>query len=149
MASCSKQELTTVYGQDNLQIEVSSNVQTPLEHELFNMVNEHRKTIGLNALTFEGTSYYYAKEHTEYMISKGQTSHAKFGERAKSISEKTGAKKVSENVAKDYETIARAMEAWLESPGHRKNIEGNYTHSALCVKADSGGNLFFTQIFLR
>ena len=147
--SCSKPTLSGTEVQNSLQIEEVSNIQSPMENELFQMVNAHRTAVGLPELIFEGTSYYYAKEHTDYMISKGQTSHAKFGERAEKIAEQTGAKKVSENVAKDYENISIAMAAWLESPGHRKNIEGNYTHSALSIKANTEGQLYFTQIFLK
>ena len=147
--SCSKPALSGTEVQNNLQITEVSNTQSPLENELFKMVNAHRTAVGLTELIFEGTSYYYAKEHTDYMISKGQTSHAKFGERAEKIAEQTGAKKVSENVAKDYENISIAMAAWLDSPDHRKNIEGNYTHSALSIKADTEGQLYFTQIFLK
>ncbi|MFS4454555.1 CAP domain-containing protein [Maribacter sp. 2304DJ31-5] len=122
---------------------------TEAEEKLFDLINQHRKNLQLNTLSLEATSYHYAGEHTDYMISKGNTSHDKFEERAKAISDKTGAKFVAENVAKDYDTVEEALEAWLESSGHKKNIEGEYTHSALSIKEDSNGNLYFTQIFFR
>lgn len=153
LSSCSKEELT-IYEDDNASlidenIEVSSAKQTDIENELVGLINEHRLSLNLNTLSFNSTSYYYAGEHTAYMISKGHTSHAKFGERAKSIADKTGAEFVAENVAKDYVTIEEALEAWLDSPGHRKNIEGDYTHSALSIQTNENGDMYFTQIFFR
>ncbi|RRQ50208.1 CAP domain-containing protein [Maribacter algicola] len=147
--SCSKDAYIEMEEQSNLSITVASNIQTARENELFDLVNEHRLSIGLNELQFESVSYHYAKEHTRYMIDKGQTSHANFEQRAKSISDKTGASDVSENVAKDYDTVAEAFEAWLDSPNHRKNLEGDYTHSALSILPDEEGELYFTQIFVR
>lgn len=120
-----------------------------IEVQLFGLINNHRESINLQSFTFEDNTYIQASKHTDYMISKGHTSHAKFGERAKEIADKTGAKQVAENVAKDYPTIQRAIEAWLKSPGHKKNIEGNYTHSAISTKEDANGNKYFTQIFFR
>lgn len=128
---------------------VSTDTHTGVENKLFDLVNEYRSSQGLNKLQFESVSYYFAKEHTKYMISKKQTSHAFFNKRAENISKRTGATMVSENVAKDYDTIYEAFEAWLESPGHRKNLEGDYTHSAIGIVKDSNGNLYFTQIFSR
>lgn len=147
--SCSKDTYVEMEEQSNLSISVASNIQTAQENELFDLVNEHRLSIGLNELQFESVSYYYAKEHTKYMIEEGQTSHNSFGDRAQNISDKTGASNVSENVAKDYDTAMEAFEAWLDSPNHRKNLEGDYTHSALSILPDEEGELYFTQIFIR
>jgi uncharacterized protein YkwD len=53
-----------------------------------------------------------------------------------------------ENVAQNTNP-SRAFKAWLRSYGHRKNIEGNYTHTGIGADIDSNGNWYFTQIFLR
>ena len=86
---------------------------------------------------------------TNYMIENGITSHDKFSERAENISKRTGAVFVAENVARNYDTLEAALEAWLDSPGHRINIEGNYTHSAINIRPNSNGDLYFTQLFFR
>lgn len=149
LQSCSKQEFMEIEEQNNLTISVSSNTQTDFENQLFDLINEYRVSIGLNELQFESTSYFYANEHNRFMIEKGQISHAHFGQRAKSISDKTGANDVSENVARHYDTATEAFEGWLNSPNHRKNLEGNYTHSALSVLTDDNGELYYTQIFIK
>ncbi|MGB3152106.1 MAG: CAP domain-containing protein [Maribacter sp.] len=153
LSSCTKEKLTT-YEDNNMFLveentELHSAQQTAIENKLFTLINEHRLGINLKEFLFDNTSYYYAGEHTSYMMGKGHTSHAKFGERAKSISDKTGAKFVAENVAKDYVTVEKALEDWLESPKHRKNIEGEYTHSALSIQTNENGDMYFTQIFFR
>lgn len=147
--SCSKEDLSLQDEENNLVFQTSTNEQTELENQLLDLVNAHRTAMGLNALAFEGNSYYFAKEHNDHMIAKGKVSHDNFSKRAEAISKKTGAKNVAENVAHDYDTINQAMEAWLQSPKHRKNLEGNYSHSAISIKANDQGELFFTHIFVR
>ncbi len=142
--SCSKEELLEKDSGLN-----KSLTATEQENKLFDLVNEHRISLNLNPLTFDNLSYSFASEHSEYMISQGVTSHVKFNERAAEISAGTGAEFVAENVANDYFTIEDAMKAWLESSGHKENIEGDYTHSAISIKKDSNENLYFTQIFYR
>jgi uncharacterized protein YkwD len=142
--SCSKEELLEQDSGLN-----KSLTATEQENKLFDLVNEHRLSLNLSPLTFDNLSYSFASEHSEYMISQGVTSHVKFNERAAEISAETGAEFVAENVANDYFTIEDAMKAWVESPGHKENIEGDYSHSAISVKKDPNGNLYFTQIFYR
>lgn len=152
--SCSKNDIEN----SNIDSETSSDKDILLasteahslqEAALFAMINEHRTSIQLNPLVFDSVSLYYAREHATYMASKGVTSHAKFGKRAEQIAELSGAEFVAENVAKEYETIELAFEAWLESNGHRKNIEGAYTHSAIGIVENNIGDLYFTQLFFR
>ncbi|APQ17156.1 CAP domain-containing protein [Maribacter hydrothermalis] len=154
LSSCSKYENFAGYEKSNDALStsvtlVSSDTHRSMEAELFEMINNYRVSIGLNEMEFESTTYYYAGIHTNYMIEKGITSHAKFGERAENISKRTGAEFVAENVARNYDTLEDAFDAWLDSPGHRKNIEGDYTHSAISIKLNSNGDMYFTQLFYR
>lgn len=149
LQSCSKDDYDEMENPNSLTISVSTNIQSEIENQLFDLINEHRNSKGLSPFLFESTSYYYAQNHNDYMITMGAISHANFDVRANNISSKTGAVKVSENVAKDYDTVEEAFNAWIESSVHRENIEGNFTHSALSIKSDSTANLYFTQIFIR
>ncbi|WP_339707679.1 CAP domain-containing protein [uncultured Kriegella sp.] len=120
-----------------------------IESELLRVVNNYRETKGATALEFSAVAYTYANEHTDYMISKGNLSHDNFSARASSISSQENAQYVAENVAKDYETAIEAFENWLESSDHRKTIEGEFTHTAVSVKKDLQGKLYYTQLFFR
>lgn len=154
LSSCSNYENFAGYestSEDSLEqyTLASSKNHSTLEDELFEMINTYRASIGLNEMEFESTTYYYATLHTDYMISKGNTSHDNFTQRAENISKRTGAVFVAENVARNYDTIEEAFEAWLESPGHRVNIEGEYNYSAISINQNSNGDLYFTQLFFR
>lgn len=153
-SSCSKQELEPLLEENNAglnaeNLEISSGSHTALEAELFDLVNNYRVSIGLNELTFESTTYYYAGQHNDHMIAQNNVSHAKFGERAKGIAERTGASHVAENVARNYDDMQEVLEAWVDSPSHRMSLEGDYTHSAISIKENNSGNLYFTQMFYR
>lgn len=127
-----------------------ANVSSPdVEQELLEIVNDHRISLGYQALTFSAVAYEYASAHTDYMISRGSISHDNFSSRASGISAEVNASEVSENVAKDYNTAQEAFDNWMISSGHRKAIEGNFTHTAVSIKKDSEGNFYFTQLFYR
>ena len=76
-------------------------------------------------------------------------SHDNFNVRANSIARKEMAAIVKENVAKNYSTANKVVEAWLKSKKHKKTIEGDFTHTTICVKADENGKLYYTQLFFK
>lgn len=129
--------------------ELAYYVRTAEEDELFYLVNEYRASINLPAMVHEDNSYYHATQHSLLMISKADISHVNFDKRAAEISKKTGAVFVVENVAKGYSTSKKALEGWLKSDNHKKNIEGDYTHTAVSIQKDANGKRYFTQIFFR
>ncbi|MGA1825447.1 MAG: CAP domain-containing protein [bacterium] len=42
----------------------------------------------------------------------------------------------------------RVVERWLNSPGHKKNIEGNYNLTGIGVVQANNLTYYFTQIFV-
>ncbi|MEO0525620.1 MAG: CAP domain-containing protein [Bacteroidota bacterium] len=120
-----------------------------IEQELLAIVNSHRTSLGQNALAYSSIAYPYASAHTDYMISKGSLSHDNFSARASGISSEVNAETVAENVAKDYADASQAFQGWLDSSSHKKTMEGDFTHTAVSVKKDGDGNLYFTQLFYR
>ena len=142
MASCSKEAVETA----NI-IEAENAIE--VEQELLNTVNEHRLTLGHNSLDFSSIAYEHANAHTDYMIAKGSINHDNFSTRASDISLKVDAEFVAENVAKDYSNAQEAFQGWLNSSSHKKTMEGEFTHTAVSVKKDANGNLYFTQMFFR
>lgn len=138
----------TEESQDQSVYEVNQNA-VQVEDALLQVVNEHRTSLGFNALDFSPVAYEYANAHNDYMIAKGDLSHDHFSSRASNIASETNAEYVSENVAKDYPSAQKAFEGWLNSPNHRKTMEGEFTHTAVSVKVDDAGNYFYTQLFYR
>ncbi|WP_289724617.1 CAP domain-containing protein [Robiginitalea aurantiaca] len=137
--SCSKEAEEPIFS-------VAENV-TAMEGELLDLVNAHRESVGESALIFSSIAYDYANAHTDYMIASGSLNHDNFTARASGISSKVAAKAVSENVARNHNTAAQALEGWLASDSHKKTMEGNFTHTAISIKKDAQGNLYYTQLF--
>lgn len=142
VSSCSTEGLeeTTISKAEN---------DTVVEQELLGIVNTHRISMGYTALQFSIVAYDYANTHTDYMIAKGGLSHDNFSARASNIAAEVNAEYVAENVAKDYPTAIEAFDSWMNSPNHRKTMEGDFTHTAVSVKKDAAGKFYFTQLFYR
>ncbi len=119
------------------------------ETQLYNVINDYRTANGLSTLTFSAETYKYAKQHTQFMIVADKISHDNFNDRATKIAKETNATHVAENVAKNYPEAEMALQGWLESVSHKNTIEGDFTHTAVCVKENSEGKLFYTQIFFK
>lgn len=120
-----------------------------IEEDVLERVNAHRTEIGLTVLEFSNQAYKFAEDHNAYMIEKGKTSHDNFNERASQLANETGAISVNENVAKNYPSAKQALNGWLKSQSHKNTIQGDFTHTAISVKADKKGKLYFTQLFFK
>ncbi|MGB6151459.1 MAG: CAP domain-containing protein [Pricia sp.] len=142
LVSCSKESTESVNVVENENI-------TEVEQNVLATVNEYRVSSGLNALKFDDTAYRYANQHTDYMIAKGEINHDRFTARASALAADVAVEFVAENVAKEYTTATEVFQGWLQSPNHRRTMEGDFNHTAVSVKKDSKGILYFTQIFYR
>lgn len=118
-----------------------------ITQEIHNLVNQHRKTLNKNELIFNDDVANIALDHTEYMISKNKISHDGFDDRFTDLRSLVNAKSMAENVASKQRSAKEVVESWLNSSGHKKNIEGNYTHTGIGVKKNAEGFYFFTQLF--
>lgn len=151
-ASCSQpsiaDELSAV-PTEGLRIAESNLVADAQETELFEMVNTHRASLGLESLTFNATAYKYSIEHNNFMAANDVLNHENFSTRAASIVAETNATSVSENVARRYTTLERTLEGWLASPAHRATIEGDFTHAAISIVIDANGDSYYTQMFFK
>ncbi len=120
-----------------------------MEEELFNLVNEHRSSIGASQLQNSSSSYVHAQEHSNYMISQNELSHDNFDARASKIALEINAVNVSENVARYYSTASAMLNGWLNSASHKSTLEGEFTHATLNVELDKNGRAYCTQIFMK
>ena len=121
-----------------------------VELRIVQLINNHRKNLGLNELQVINHISYKSEGHNEYMIEKQVISHDGFQQRSQSIINTLGAEKVAENVAYNYITAESVVAAWLNSPGHRQNIEGDFTHFGISASTDSEtGKRYYTNIFMK
>lgn len=117
--------------------------------EILQIVNSHRASIGEQPLAVNSLATDLANEHTLYMIAQNNISHDDFDKRSDRLFDEEDASRTGENVAFGQQSAADVMEAWLNSPGHRQNIEGDFTHIGIGVIKNATGVYYFTQIFLK
>ena len=127
----------------------STNLET-MESDILKYVNEDRVAHGLSPLQMNELESSLAAKHSLDMSSgKVKFGHDGFNTRAKTIQKALGSAEIGENVAEGSMTAREVVDGWLHSPGHKKNIEGNFTLTGIGYAADKKGNIYFTQIFSR
>jgi uncharacterized protein YkwD len=119
------------------------------ELETMKLINEYRVSIGLNALQQINYISYKCEEHNKYMIANNVVNHNDFVSRSEDIMQTLSAKKIGENVAYNYKTSQAVLTGWLNSEGHKENIEGDFTHFGLSVTTDASGKKYYTNIFVK
>ena len=119
------------------------------EIETMTLINNYRVSIGLNELKQINHISYKSEEHDNYMITNNVVNHDDFVARSENIMEVLGAKSVAENIAYNYNSPQAALDAWLNSPTHKANIEGNFTHFGLSIRVNSDGKKYYTNIFVK
>jgi uncharacterized protein YkwD len=122
-----------------------------IEEEILSWINKYRESRSLPALQMNTVISEQAFRHSEEMADKRVAfGHDGFQERVRSIIQKIGTLRASaENVAFGKLSPEEVVSLWIKSPGHRKNIEGNYTMTGIGVAKAGDGSLYFTQIFSR
>ena len=130
---------------------VPATMASGLEDDILALINNHRRAKGLSALQTNGAITLEARKHTMSMATNRIAfGHGGFNIRNRIILAKVpGATAVAENVAYGSKTAKEVVNGWLNSPGHRKNIEGNYKLTGIGVARDKNAVLYFTQIFAR
>jgi uncharacterized protein YkwD len=121
-----------------------------VELETMTLINNYRVSKGLNALERINHISYKSEEHDEYMINNNVVNHNDFEARSTNIMNVLHAVKVGENIAYNYSSAKGVFDAWLNSPEHKKNIEGDYTHFGISVREDPiSGKKYYTNIFAK
>lgn len=121
-----------------------------VELETMTLINNYRVSIGLNPLEKINHVSYKSEEHDEYMIANNVVNHDDFDARSTNIMKVLGAKKVSENIAYNYNSAKGAFDAWLKSEDHKQNIEGDFTHFGISIRENpANGKKYYTNIFVK
>lgn len=126
---------------------------TQIEQSIVQQINAYRQSKGLPNLTWNADMAEQARQHSANMA-KGSIpfGHLGFDQRAKSLNKALGYQAVSENVA--YMTTRAnmasiAVQSWINSEKHRKNIEGRFNLTGIGVSRSATGEVFFTQMFVN
>ena len=113
--------------------------------------DEHRKSIGLKPLVANSYISSVALGHCKDMLThKTPFGHEGFNERIDLIRKHLGPLHVvAENVAEGPMSAREVVDGWLHSPGHRRNIEGDFRLTGIGVATARNGMIYFTQIFTK
>ena len=122
-----------------------------MESDVLTLINKYRRGKGMSTLVMNNVVSEEARKHSLNMATgKVPFSHDGFNTRSKTITTKLPTiKSVAENVAYGQRSAQEVVNDWIKSPGHKQNIEGNYTQTGIGIVADSKGVLYYTQMFIR
>lgn len=114
-------------------------------------VNKHRLSKGLKPLKLNKYMSMEATQHSRDMANKMMAfGHEDFDKRIKRIYEEIQfCRAGAENIAYFKIPPREVVHKWLTSPGHRRNIEGNFNLTGIGIAQDKNGWTYYTQIFLR
>jgi len=122
-----------------------------MEEQILYYTNKFRKSKGLAPLKLEDNISQQARRHSRDMAS-GSTGfgHEGFEERVSVISKKMGTvASAAENVAYGSLDAEGVVNGWIKSPGHRRNMLGNYNLIGIGTAKGKGKITFFTQVFIK
>lgn len=124
-----------------------------MENKLINLINEVRLQHFLAPLKQWDELSLSARKHSKNMAAgTTQFGHDGFKGRVKAIRKRTPHIALAENVAYCYgkkDTLASAVTGWMKSPGHCKNILGDYNSTGIGIAYSKNGRCYMTQIFAR
>jgi len=135
------------FSQTNEQI----SVEAKLQQSVLDYVNLYRKTKNLAPLKMMPLVTAEALKHSKNMADgRVDFGHAGFDGRAdRLMSQIELSNAIAENVAYGKFSAQEVVNRWIQSPGHRKNIEGKFTLTGVGIVRRADGYLFFTQIFIN
>lgn len=126
---------------------------SPDELVLHSTINLYREEVGKSPLELDETMSFICRKHSQNMAD-GEVAfgHDGFDDRFDLLIESFHLQEVAENVAMAYHLghpISEIMEDWINSDGHRENIEGDYEYTGVGIAESEDGFVYFTQMFLR
>ncbi|MCC3409238.1 MAG: CAP domain-containing protein [Microcoleus sp. PH2017_10_PVI_O_A] len=134
----------------NTNIAATSSI-AELEKAVNQQINQYRASKKLPPLSVDPRISQIARIHSENMASgKVKFSHDGFEGRAKAIT--VPYQSVAENVAYNFgysDPVGNAVEGWIKSEGHRKNIESQFNLTGIAIAKNAKGEYYFTQLFVR
>ncbi len=127
-----------------------------IERRVFELVTQERTSRGLNALEWDQRLAEAARRHARRMAGRGFFSHidpdrGDLFERLKDA--KIPWRKAAENLfdEKGYEDPAqRAIQGWMNSPGHRRNVlDKQLIRAGTGAARAPDGTVYVVQIYIR
>jgi uncharacterized protein YkwD len=149
-------------GIGNVSMSNSGGALTPaavrsLERDAFQLINTERALLGLPQLKWSDKIASVARLHSNNMAELNFFSHKGLDgmlvdDRADMLNMGPWSA-IGENIAfmKGFENpVQRAVEKWLLSPGHKRNLlNPDWTETAIGLAVTPDGKYYFTQVFIK
>lgn len=125
---------------------------SPVELEIHERVNDYRREQSDRPLTLDPVLSRIAREHSEAMAAGSRSfGHDGFDARASTARTTLSIRQFAENVATNNfspANVAReAVEGWIGSPGHLRNLRGAFELTGVGVARSAAGYYFITQLY--
>jgi uncharacterized protein YkwD len=124
-----------------------------LEAAVHAQINQYRASKNLPPLKLDPRISQQARLHSDAMASRKATfSHDGFEKRVDAIAKSISYRSAAENLAYNEgfkDPVGQAVKGWLESPGHYKNIVGDFDLTGIGVVKTPQGRYYLTQIFIK
>lgn len=108
-------------------------------------INAERSSRGLNTLAVDGGLRSHARNHTQDMMDANQIYHSTSAELRAAAG--SGWSKLGENVGRGG-SVSSLHQAFMDSPGHRANILGEYNYVGIGTGTKEGV-LYVTVVFMQ
>lgn len=142
--------VTRIYMQRPIQVSLTRDI-TSFEEACHEEINKVRKEHNLQPLNWWSQLSDCAREHSQNMANgKCLFGHNGFEKRAKDMRKIVRLSFFGENVAYSHnyeDPVKIAVESWMKSDGHRKNILANFQETGIGVALTKEGKCYITQLF--
>lgn len=116
------------------------------DKRLHKQTNKARKVRDIRTLKHDKCLNRYAQRQARRMAAKQQMYH----QNLRPVLRKCGQRAVAENVAYGFRTPRSNIKAWLNSPGHRRNmLNRGFNRLGVGVVKDDRGVMWTVQVFGR
>jgi uncharacterized protein YkwD len=132
-------------------ISIFQSVEAGDQRVILDQINHYRVAQGLQPLKLNNQISKEAETHSRNMAAKViPLGHDGFKKRVNTLSNYFHHPvRAAENVAYNNKAPEIAVTQWLNSRGHRKNIQGNYDLTGIGIAYDKKGQVYVTQIFVN
>ncbi|MBC6428813.1 MAG: CAP domain-containing protein [Cellvibrionales bacterium] len=125
---------------------------TVMEKRVHSQVNKYRASRNLPPLRLNTVMMEQARKHSQRMARKRKISHDGFDGRIKAINRRISYSSAAENVASNFghdDPATVAVRGWIKSPGHHKNMIGDFDLTGIAIVKNNRGEYYFTQLFIK